>query len=364
VWLDHAGHDPRARFKMALFNGSHQTLLLFASPDGIHWDRVGESGPTGDRSTMFYNPFRDVWVFSLRGENLAGFNRYRRYWETVDFSRWATWRAGGPAPWLAADALDPPRPEYGVTPELYNLDGVAYESVMLGLFTIFRGERSEREKPNDVCVGFSRDGYHWSRPSREPFIAVSERAGDWNWANVQTAGGCCLIVGDRLYFYVSGRAGTPGTSAPGASSTGLAVLRRDGFASLHDQEEPGAVARLTGGSRQVTTRPVRFSGRHLFVNADTAHGELRVEILDRGGRVLEPFSFKAVNALRGVDGTRQLVTWAAPSSLTELSGESVRFRFTLTNARLYAFWVSPSASGKSHGYVAAGGPGFDGALDA
>ena len=41
---------------------------------------------------------------------------------------------------------------------------------LLGLFTIYRGERNEREKPNDVCVGFSRDGFHWARPARGAFI--------------------------------------------------------------------------------------------------------------------------------------------------------------------------------------------------
>ena len=141
---------------------------------------------------------------------------------TMSFSKPPTLR------WIAADALDERRPEYRVEPELYNLDAVAYESLILGLFTIFRGEGADREKPNDVCLGFSRDGFHWSRPSREPFVSVSERAGDWNWSNVQSAGGCCLVVGDRLYFYVSGRSGAPGTSDPGVCSTGLAIVRRDG----------------------------------------------------------------------------------------------------------------------------------------
>jgi hypothetical protein len=61
-----------------------------------------------------------------------------------------------------------------------------------------------------VCVGYSRDGFHWSRPDRQAFLSVSEHVGDWNWANVQSAGGCCLVVGDELYFYVSGRRGVPG----------------------------------------------------------------------------------------------------------------------------------------------------------
>ena len=88
---------------------------------------------------------------------------------------------------VAADKDDPRRDDLKVQPQLYNLDCVAYESLMLGLFTIFRGERPEREKPNDVCIGYSRDGFHWSRPDREAFLPVSEQVGDWNWANVQSA---------------------------------------------------------------------------------------------------------------------------------------------------------------------------------
>jgi hypothetical protein len=37
--------------------------------------------------------------------------------------------------------------------------------------------------------------------------------------------------------------------------------------------------------------------------------------------------------------------------------------FHLQNGKLYAFWVSPDASGASRGYVAAGGPGFTGPTD-
>ena len=37
--------------------------------------------------------------------------------------------------------------------------------------------------------------------------------------------------------------------------------------------------------------------------------------------------------------------------------------FHLTSGKLYAFWVSPQANGASHGYVAAGGPGFKGPTD-
>ena len=57
------------------------------------------------------------------------------------------------------------------------------------------------------------------------------------------------------------------------------------------------------------------------------------------------------------------VSWRGSEDLSPLVGKAVRLRFHLTDGRLYAFWVSPETSGASHGYVAAGGPGFTGPTD-
>jgi len=51
------------------------------------------------------------------------------------------------------------------------------------------------------------------------------------------------------------------------------------------------------------------------------------------------------------------VTWKA-ADLAGVAGKPVKFRFHVKAGRLYAFWVSAEKSGASHGYVAAGGPGF------
>jgi len=361
VWLDHNARTPNERFKMASYDGSEKMLLLYESPDGVHWRMVGRRGPTGDRSTFFFNPFRRMWVYSIRGSDEFG-HRLRLYWETPVFDGGTPWPSTGALLWTAADRLDPRRPELDVPPQLYNLDCVAYESLIVGLFTIWRGERDVREKPNDLVVGFSRDGFYWWRPDRRPFIGVSEHVGDWNWANVQSAGGVCLVVGDRLHFYVSGRRGVPGTNTPGVCSTGLATLRRDGFASLAEAP-PDARVRRVWPSRlpTVTTRPLRFSGGFLFVNADARSGDLLVEVLDEAGRIIEPFSAANCASVRG-DATKLAVTWAG-GSLAMLAGQTVRFRFILRGARLYSFWVSRSTSGASGGYVAAGGPGFAGPID-
>ena len=360
VWLDLDAPTRASRFRMAGYDLDAGAMRFHESPDGIHWREVGLSGPCGDRSTVFCNPFRGVWGFSLRADVTGTLRRYRRYMESRHFAS-ASWDAATPVTWTGADSLDLRRADLNTAAQLYNLDAVAYESLMLGLFTMYRGERPDREKPNDLCVDFSRDGFHWSRTSREPFITVSERQGDWNWSNVQSAGGCCLVVGDRLHFYVSGRAGVPGTSMPGECSTGLATLRRDGFASVSDQWPSGAPRPVRAGPATLTTRPICFTGRHLFVNA-RINGSLHVEVLDPSGRVIDPFAFERVVPVTG-DGTRLKVQWTGRSDLAELSGQPVRFRFTLSRAQLYAFWVSPTPQGHSRGYVAAGGPGYPRAID-
>jgi hypothetical protein len=236
--------------------------------------------------------------------------------------------------------------------------------VLLGLFTVWRGETNTREKINEVTVGFSRDGFHWSRPDRQALLPVSDREGDWNWANVQSAGGCCLVVGDWLYFYVSGRSGRPGTDLPGTCSTGLATLRRDGFVSM-DRGRAGSPRRIVGRVAQagdLITRPVSFTGRHLFVNVDPAEGELRAEILDRDGRAIPAFAIERSTPVRD-NATRVRMRWTGRDDLSDVAGQPVRIRFSLTAGRLYSFWVSAWPTGESRGYVAAGGPGFSGPTD-
>ena len=354
VWLDHFEEDPTKRFK--LFNVDRTrggwVCHVHTSSDGIHWgEALAWTEPIGDRTTVFFNPFREKWVYGIRHFD-ADIGRVRLYREHDNAIAAATWKPGEAVPWIGADVNDPPRPDLVVPPQLYNLDAVAYESLMLGLFTIWPGQPQDRAKPNYLCLGFSRDGFHWHRPDHRPFIGVSERYGHWNWANVQSAGGGCLIVGDQLYFYVSGRAGVKGSKASGVCTTGLATIRRDGFVSMDAGETTGVL----------TTRPVQFSGRNLFVNSDASAGELRAEILDVKGELLSPFSSDNCLPVR-TDSTRQPVVWRGGGDLSALRGKPVRFRFTLRKGRLYAFWVSEDGSGASRGYVAAGGPGFTGLRD-
>jgi hypothetical protein len=352
VWLDHSATDPKKRFVLFRSHGENKQFgqSVHFSPDGIHWsDRAVRSGSTGDRTTAFYNPFRKIWVYSNR--HGWGVPRARRYWETPDLVTGPQWtKIDQPTMWLAADAQDYQREDLQTPCQLYNLDCVAYESLILGLFTIWRGDKNippGRPKPNNICVGFSRDGFHFTRPDRSAFIEVSEKPGDWNWGNVQSAGGCCLVVDDELRFYHSGRAGSPGEgkTRDGGGSTGFAILRRDGFASMYSREDAGTL----------TTRPLRFSGKELFVNARISDGGMfRVDVLDERGQPRPGFSDgEGENAV--FNSTKMRVAWKK-TRIADLAGQTVRLRFHLARGRLYSFWVSKDDNGRSGGYVAAGGP--------
>ncbi len=268
--------------------------------------------------------------------------------------------SGEAVAWVGADKLDPHNPDprwSGIEPQLYNLDAAPYESLMLGLFAIWQGpengvvRRLGLQKRCDLLVGFSRDGFHWQRPDRTRFIAASGRENDWNYGNIQSAGGGCLIVRDKLHFYVSARPPDP-SGWHGRANTALAILRRDGFASMDAGPEGG----------MLTTRPVLFRGKRLFVNLDAPNGELDAEVLDVDGKPIPPFTAANCNKVTG-DSTLWQVTWKGASDLSAASGKPVRLRFHVKNGKLYAFWVSPDTTGASHGYVAAGGPGFSGPID-
>jgi hypothetical protein len=116
------------------------------------------------------------------------------------------------------------------------------------------------------------------------------------------------------------------------------------------------------GPGTLTTRPVRFSGRHLFVNLDVPAGDLRVEVLDREARPLPGFSAAQCVAITGDHATAR-ITWTGAGDLSAIAGQTVRFRFHLTGGSLYSFWVSPTEGGTSRGYVGSGGPGFQSTVD-
>lgn len=58
------------------------------------------------------------------------------------------------------------------------------------------------------------------------------------------------------------------------------------------------------------------------------------------------------------DKTKQMISWKKHPDLTSLIGKTVRLRFYLKQADIYAFWISAWQTGESGGYTGGGGPGL------
>jgi hypothetical protein len=227
IWLDKKTTDPSERYKMATIDQRENftAYTLLQSPDGRHWTvRVNRTGDISDNSRIFYNPFRQRWVFSVKTSIGGGVGRARAYWETPLLWENVQWRLSGPEyfwkgspnphrlptaeekkglywnspgevrPWTWADIGDDSDPEVanprGNYPQLNGIDTVAYESIMIGMYSIMQCLKTtaagQPDRPYDggcrgpennerdaVFLGWSREGFQWSRPPspRVPFTA-------------------------------------------------------------------------------------------------------------------------------------------------------------------------------------------------
>ncbi|MDF9830860.1 hypothetical protein [Parabacteroides sp. PF5-6] len=364
VWLDKEEKDPNKRYKF--FNvekrrGGWQIVLRY-SKDGIHWSQgQAQSGYVGDRTTFFYNPFTKKWVGSLRyGNHLSG--RSRSYLENEDPEMAVSVahhisnddKDKNIVFWFSPDDKEQRHPKFPeVEPGIYNFDAIAYESLILGFYAMWKGPENNVcndlsiQKRNEIGLGYSRDGFHFYRPDHSAFMDVNETEGAWNWGNMQSINGVPLIVGDSLYFYSSGRKRND-IMWDGHTSTGLATLRRDGFVSMNNAKKEG----------YLLTEKISFDGKYLFVNADVTQGELFVEILDEKGNVIDGFGKNDCIKIKKENSTKHLVSWKNKKDLSELSNKNIRIKFYLNKGDLYAFWISPWETGESGGYTSGGGPGL------
>ncbi|MBQ8552010.1 MAG: glycosyl hydrolase family 32 [Clostridia bacterium] len=342
--------DRSERYKLFLRNpGGKRPGYAAVSSDGIHFRDFRPTGSVYDRTTIFYNPFRKKWVYSIRegvptdetGKNLV---RVRDYRECDNYLDGASWTGADVHRWLTTDELDKPNPYVGITPELYNVDCVGYESIMLGMFQIFYGpqnkacEETGAPKITELIPMYSRDGFNFSRPSRDSIINASMYKGSWDRGYVQSVGGVTIINGDELLIYYVGFGGdenfthqswiTNGMYKNGA--TGLAKLRRDGFVSMN-------------GHGTLLTRKMTMSGKkELYVNAV---GKVRAEIIDNNGKtvaVSHAFDGDSTKARLGFDDF----------VVSSLNGQVFRLKFCV-EGKLYAFGFADE-NGEFGGARAAG----------
>ena len=376
---DYAAANPYAHWNLHVSAcGNPSDDGLWTSSDGLYFDSIGVAGRSGDRSTSYYDPFRAVWVFSLR-DFRDGVGRCRSYFASRQFGgegcrwRWTGQNSEGDVqsakfrdcpeqePWLVATN--------GLQRSLYSFSAVAYESVMLGVMEILYGSLGDNgkcsmagmPKQTGLHFCFSRDGKTYEPRSDADIAPSGWGSGKWDTGYLSCVGGICVIKDERLWFYYSGLRGDGCRLNKGDEwhlngmysngSIGAATLRRDEFAGM-----------VADGRGEILTKPVVFSGKHLFVNAECRFGSVAAEVVDEEGKAVEGFAFADCEAFAKADSTKTELRFRG-GDLSAFAGKPVRFRFRLHCGTLYSFWVSPSERGESRGYVAAGGPAYSGLRD-
>lgn len=371
VWIDYnAPAEERYKLMLRSPNEGGETMLparLYSSANGTVWKPAGVTGTLGDRSTFFYNPFSETWVYSCRVQARDGLqwgdrkqSQRSRYYHAgftfLDAAKWDWTGADQPVLWLKTDSgdkIDTTQPGNRI-PEVYNFDSVGYESVMLGMFQIWYGPTNatiaETKKPKitELQAAFSRDGFYYDRPNREALIPASRTDGTWDYGYLQSATGGLIVYDDEIRIYYSAFSGTAtvnGETVSGAyvgGAVGYATLRRDGFASMD-------------GTGTLITKPLTVTKdvNYLFVNANVGNGSLRAEILDENGIVLDGYSADRCHAMT-TDDCCYALSWEGAGDLSFLRGKRFRIRFTMETGELYAFWLSADPRGASGGAVGAG----------
>jgi len=363
VLQDYNENDESKRFKAYGWEkGSDCHFNVFlSSPDGIHWREEGRWKDTfsQDTTNIFFNPFREKWAYNPK---IRGKGRSRGYAEVDSFEELMDGNlvSNSLVKWLRSDELDDTSGELEETPiaQIYDLFAAPYESIMLGAINVWYGPENnickERQIPKllQIQMGYSRDGFHWHRPVREPFIPAVRDAGPGHpeYGYLRPAGSVVNVVDDKLYFYYMAASGIDKQNQPGVYAgitINLATLRRDGFASM----------RAGGTEKMLLTRPVTFSGTRLFVNTDCPEGHIKVEVCSEDGTPLPGFTKDLCKPI-STDSTKTMVEWRGHPTLDRHNDGPLRFRFHLAGGDLYSFWASDSESGESGGYVAGGGLEF------
>ena len=357
--------DPAKRYKNLEWTKDTKAPMkafLHYSPDGFKWtpyagnpvmDTTPVIGRWGPTQVMGWDPIRETYAAYVECSHHM----------RAPFGKRIIGRAESPnmIDWTEAETiLIPDELDYPDT-EFYRLVVLPYEGLYVGLLWIFRTTNLTHHP--EIIV--SRDGFHFERNFREPFIFRGGRQVDFDSGSVYLMD--AIVHGDKVFFYYIGsNSRSPeqmrdlGDAA--GEGIGLAVSRLDGFVSVDGGKGwlPNAASNehlgRTGIAEhlkevsagpdsfgQLVTRSFSFSGSRLHLNSTRAPiaagpgaGEIRAELLTFNHHKIEGFTFDDCDPILE-SGLDQAVSWNGSQDVSRLAGQAVKIRFYVKNAKLYSF---------------------------
>ncbi len=212
-------------------------------------------------------------------------------------------------------------PDAGDADRFYAMPTFRYGGVYFGFL------HHLRQVPMSVEVELvtSRDGFNWRRSaSGQKLIPVGTDT-EWDRGMVYAADRV-IENGDEWWLYYSGH-GDYHNEHHSWGSVGLLRFRKEGFVSVRADSE--------GRTSYLVTRPFRWPGGDLVINADTRGGQVAVRVTDVRRDPLGELSYENCVPFRG-DATRHQMEWRS-GAIHELKGQIVRLEFRFVRADLYGF---------------------------
>lgn len=326
--------DPQRRYALYCFAYDYYVTRVAFSPDGLHWKFTPETAGkglfgSGDVVNFFHDPYKNRYVATCKSANRRG-----RAAGVAISSDGLKWTKPVEGPVFVADDLDPDATQiYGMPvfpyqglyigqPWIYNARWFKY-----GKYTDQRLSESEKDSPctMDVQIAWSWDMINWTRPpDRACFIPRGAR-GEFDSDMIYTAR-APVQIGDNLYFYYGGMNGAHNARDWNAA-IGLAILRLDGFCSMHAGDQEGWLI----SRREELKKP------EVTINARTGQGGCIVaEILNQNSCVMQGFSREDCIPFEG-DAVRHIMKWKKTEFDESQREGDKKFRFYIRNADLYSY---------------------------
>jgi hypothetical protein len=283
-------------------------LYTFVSPDCIHWRQLSQEPAItmpefafDSQNVSFWSPVENQYVCYFRSWK-GGLRAISRV-TSPDFVTWTdpvARPANLPGEHLYTSQTHP----YFRAPHIY-----------ISLPTRFHQERGES---TDILFMTAREGGPYDRTFREALIRPGLDPARWGNRSNYVALNVVPTDPTEMSIYQVG-------------SGDRLVMRTDGFASVQAGADIG----------ELVTVPLRFAGKELVVNYSTsAGGSLRVEIADESGQPIPDFTLADSRSLIG-DAIEQPVSWTRGGDVSSLAGKTVRLKFVMQDADLFAIQFRP-----------------------
>lgn len=337
---------PDQRYK-ALAGISKSGLVAFVSADGLRWRKLRDTAVIPEKA-----PFKFSWMFD--SQNVAFWSAaekkyvcYFRVWEGVrriartESSDFVTWSDpvlmsqmtdGQPSPTedLYTNQTDP----YFRAPHLYVAVAARFvpgrQAISDEEANALKVAKGFEKDVSDAVLMTTRGGSAYDRTFLTSFIRPGIGARHWVSRNNYPALGIVQTSPTEMSLYVNQDYAQPTAHLQRYS------LRLDGFASVQ--------APYAGG--ELLTKPLKFSGDRLELNfATSAAGSIRVEIQDAAGEPVRGFAAGDCVEIVGNEIAR-VIRWKNGADVSSLAGKTVRLRFVMKDADLYALRFAKAATGK------------------